>query len=354
MANKQVQTPRPSENLEMLAQLASQRTPIQPDAPPIQYPPSSGMLPGVNSPSPAQPAPAGPIGPTSPFDMAGNIQAIMQVPEVKAMLSNLGNIQGQLSTEQARARALATPQGQIVPGTGQGGAPGLAGEMPKMQFSPDMHGNLIHKIGQALLSVAAATRPGQAVQDQIYGPARQEWGAQREANVQALNDLKAQLGVPTEELKAVSGLAQGAGMLAWRGGQLDVARQRADQQGQAIANRYATELQRLSQGAQRLNIEQQNLQLKQWFEKGLLESYNARISAGMDENNARLSAQEDMKAALSQNQWALQHPIWNALGISPTISGAPGASTAPVQPAKPNAQKPSSKSPKKGDPLKIL
>lgn len=353
---KTVQSPSVPDNLAMLQQVMAARTPMQPDPTPTM----TGMLPGMGQPA-AAPATPGPMGPTNPFDMASNIHSVMQVPEVQAMLSNLGNIQQQMGNEQMRARALATPEGQVVPGTGQNGEPGLAGAMPKMQFSPDMHGSLMHKIGQALLSVAASTRPGQAIQDQVYGRARQQWGAQRESNVQALSDLKAQLGVPTEELKSVSGLGQGMMMGAYRSGALDVqnrradiAQQKADQQGQQIAQQYAVSLQKLQQGSQRLSLEQQGLQLRSWFEKGLLESYNARIAAGQENNEARIGAQQDMNLAKSQNQWALQHPIWNALGMSPTITGAPGASTA-TAPTPAPAHQPTAK-PKKpaGGSTKII
>lgn len=295
------------------------------------------------APTPPAPAPAAatPLGPTNPFDMASNIRSVMQIPEVQGMLSNLGNIQSQLAAEQMRGRALATPIGQNVAGTDTPGA------MPKMQFSPDMHGSFLHKLGQALLAIGAATRPGQAIQDEVYGPARQSWDAQRTANVQAISDLKDQLGVPTEELKAVSGLGQGAGMLAYRGGVLDdktkrtaIAKQNSDTAAQRAANEQANALVRQAQGWSRLTIDQQRANADSAFKQAILPIMQSRIDAGMDENDARIQAQEDIKAAAANNSYIQTHPVLSAIfGVPSGLSQAPPAQTTPLNKTTPRTPK---------------
>lgn len=342
--NDPSQSPGPvadPQKLAMLSQLMGQGGQSQ-----------TGAAPAMGQPTPTP----SPMGPTNPFDMASNIRSVMGIPEVQGMLSNLGNIQSQLAAEQMRGRALATPMGQTVPGTE------TQGTMPKMQFSPDMHGSLLHKIGQALLAVGAATGPGEAIQGQVYGPARRSWDAQRAANVQAISDLKDQLGVPTEELKAVSGLGQGAGMLAYRGGVLSdkeqrtqIARRNSDTAAQRVANEQANALVRQSQGWNRLSIDQQRANADSAFKAAVVPIMQARIDAGMDENEARVQAQEDIRAAAANNSYIQTHPVLSAIfGVPSGLAQAPAAQVttplnknAPVTPKKKGGGK-------KGDPLGIL
>lgn len=44
-----------------------------------------------------------------------------------------------------------------------------------LSFHPNFHGGFLHNLGQALLTVGAATAPGQAVQDVVYSGPRQEY-----------------------------------------------------------------------------------------------------------------------------------------------------------------------------------
>lgn len=195
-------------------------------------------------------------------------------------------------------------------------------------------------------ALAGLTPPGRAVTEAIYAPGITSYNQQQKVLADQLAALTKQAEIPAEQERGLTGALSSASLGAYRGGELQnretankIAQQNANQRGQAIANNYTIQLQKIEQGSKKLSIDQQNLALRQWFDKGLLEAMNARVAAGMSENDARIAAQEDMRGALSQNQWALQHPIWNAIGLSPTITAAPGAQTAPVSTPKQTAPK---------------
>jgi hypothetical protein len=216
--------------------------------------------------------------------------------------------------------------------------------------SIDRGAGIGHNIGQALLMLANMTGPGRAANAAIYGPGIHHYEAEKQSRAAQLAALKDEEAIPTEELRGLTGLAQAGGMAAYRGGQLginqekvDVSRQRADTQAQAVANHAANDLQRVSQGWQRLDLGKQQLEAKKWFDQQVIQVANSRVAAGQSENDARIQATEDVKSALSQNQFATQHPIMNWLGLGPDIQAAPGAqptksATGATPAAKPNAK----------------
>lgn len=185
------------------------------------------------------------------------------------------------------------------------------------------------KVLSALLSL---TGPGRAIQAGIYGPGMERYTAETGALSKQISDLLTGQQREEEPISATARMGPSYMSASARETSALASKQKADQEAIRITNQNSQALVRLQQGAQKLSLDQQNLALRKWFDTGLLQAMNTRIAAGQEENSARIDANEDMKAALSQNQWALQHPIWNALGLAPTMQGAPGAATAPVKP----------------------
>lgn len=281
----------------------------------------------LDSPLPLPQAnPAGPQGPPQPgaappMDIASIIQQASQTPAYQGASSRLEDIAG-------RERGVEAQQAALQP--------------PKMGPGIDKGAGVLHNLGQALLMMANMTRPGQAVNQGIYGPNIHKYEAQRGALAGQLAALKDEEAVPTEELHGLTGLAQAGGNAAYRQGMLgigqekvDVSKQRADTAAKAATAKISTDLQRLAQGSRNLDRKDQELKLKDWFDRAVIEVSQQRVAAGQDENSARIQAQEDVKSAASQNQWAMQHPFLNAMGVSPDIQAAPGAQ--PTKSATPKA-----------------
>jgi hypothetical protein len=194
--------------------------------------------------------------------------------------------------------------------------------------------NLIADLGRGALTTLASTGPGEAVQESVYGPGIRRREQEKQNIATQIEESKTAGGLSGEEAKVGAETVGGIGGALYKQGMLgigqekvQVAKQRADQAATKIANDYKVQLQRLEQGAQRLDIQAQQQQVREWYSRGLLDAYNARTAAGMDENSARIGANEDMKAAAQESTWRNQHWFQNMLGIEPpgaTVS-APGA-----------------------------
>lgn len=212
-------------------------------------------------------------------------------------------------------------------------------------FHPQFGGGILHDIGQALLAAGAATRPGQAIMDVAQAPAQ----ARR---AQTLASLKAQMGPEEEATKFNTAAAEGAGRLGYEEGllynknrQTDINQQKADTQAKLAANRSADMLVREAQGWKNLDVKQQANNIRAAFDREVINVARERVAAGQDENSARIQAQEDVKAAASQNQYSVLHPFLSMLGVTPDLSAAPGAqqpkkinSPAPPKPSKPSGK----------------
>ena len=270
----------------------------------------------------------------NPMDIANIVGQVSNLPAYQGPYQALENLRGQ---EQRVADSMA------------------ADRPPTMLYHPHYqpitgHGfwggvkNFFGDVGKGALEGLSATGPGKAV----YGmPRVEDYELRQQQRAEQIKALREQEGIPTEELRGVTGLAQAGGMAAWRGGELEnqaernrIMKQRADTQAQSVANRYAQGGVRLQQGWARLKGQEQDRAIRQWFEGGLLQAYNARIAAGEDENQARIDAQQDMRSATSQNQWSIQHPLLSgvlgAMGMGPDLQAAPGAQTKSAKPAQNN------------------
>lgn len=200
-----------------------------------------------------------------------------------------------------------------------------------LSFHPDFHGSFLHNLGQALLTVGAASGPGQAVQNVAYSGPRQEY----EARAERISGLQKQL-EPEEKLgAAAAGMSSRAIMGGARVESAQAAQTRADAEAQKVANQYQIDLERNAQGWDKLTLQQQQLQAKEWYQKAYIDAFNARTAAGMAQTEARVAAQRDIAAVVSQSAVVKEHPWLTQLIPGLMEAPAPGAA-APIAPPKPN------------------
>lgn len=301
------------------------------------------QAPGVAPNTSSTGVPAG-GGPAAPLDIRSIVSQIASLPQYSGPQAKLEDI---YQKERGIQEQIA---GQTLPKQG----------WLDTQGQPQK-GGFLHGLMRALTAVGAATGPGQAIQGAVYGPGVRAYNEKQRTLAAQLAALKDEEAIPTEELRGITGLANAGGLAAYRSGELgiqseknQIAKQRSDAYAQNVANRHSDELTRLAQGWSRLNQQEQALHLKQWYDQAIIGVMSQRTTAGMDENSARIQAQEDIRAALSQNQWAIQHPIINSIFGSPDLTSAPAAGTPRVMqtPVKPkNTTKPSGKTPAQTQPV---
>lgn len=175
------------------------------------------------APQSAPQAPQGPsaIPPTTPFDLASMVKHVSALPEYQQASGRLEDIGRQEQGIQQQMQGLQPPQmgfqPHLVHGEGVGG--------------------FFHNLGQALLTALASTRPGEAVQGTIYGPGIRRYEAQKQGLASQLAALKEQEAIPTEELRATTGLTQAAGLAGYRGAMAQTASRRVDAYTQSIQDR---------------------------------------------------------------------------------------------------------------------
>jgi hypothetical protein len=198
-----------------------------------------------------------------------------------------------------------------------------------------------------LLRILAATTPGRAINNAVYGPGVNQYNTTRQNLADQLDAIKNQSAISDEQLKSGTGLAGTAGNVLYKGAEIGVqqernanAKIRSDAYAQRVAQESANDLVRQSQGWSRLDQQQQGLRLKQWMDKAIIDVAQQRVSAGMDENSARIQATQDVQAELAQNKFATSHPVlgplMQSLGLAPQLTSTPAAQTPKVM-AKPTA-----------------
>ena len=201
--------------------------------------------------------------------------------------------------------------------------------IPQTHFQPNFGGGLWHDLGQALLALGAATTPGQAIESRVYGPGITQYETRQKQLADQISDIQGQQKAAEEPLGTLGRTNLGFANLNEKTthdrNTEATAKQNADTRAQVAANNQANQLVRQAQGWKNLDIRTQTNNIRQAFDTAVVSVMRERVAAGMSENDARISAQEDMKAALSQNQYAVQHPILSMLGVSPDLSAAPGA-----------------------------
>lgn len=197
--------------MQMLMQGGGQQPQQAPEMPQggMPQPPAGGAMPPT---SPVQQ----PSQPGGGFDLASTVKQVSALPEYSGPSKSLEDIAG-------RERGIEQQQKDLP--------------IPQMGFKPHFGGGFFHNLGQALIALAASTEPGQAVQGQIYGPDIRKYQAQRQGLASQLETLKGEEAIPTEEIKAVTGMTQAAGLAGYRGQQAQTNRMRVDAYAQSIKDR---------------------------------------------------------------------------------------------------------------------
>lgn len=161
------------------------------------------LFPGAQPQQPVAAPPVAPGGGMGPLDDPNLRAAIAE--QSKAGLGAFGE----------RERASMDINKQL---SGPGGLIEQQAESAKgLAFHPNFKGGFLHNLGQALLTVGAATRPGQAVENVIYAQPREEYAGRAE-RIKSLQ----------EEQKALSEGMTPAANLAYKPYQAEAASRRAD------------------------------------------------------------------------------------------------------------------------------
>lgn len=251
-------------------------------------------------------------------DMASNVQRLMAIPEIRKMYESQDTSKQNLGAEMYRSKQLATPEGQVVAGTGVGDKPGLAGSMPQMRFTPAQN-----PILRVLQSLALSTAPGRAIEDRQFAQPRQAWRSQTAATAQAIQDIKDQAGITNEQLKATGSMSLGAGNLA-------IKQQKADSYQTSVQNRMQValrglDLKALATGSQielnKARIALDNMLTQLGPQRLELEQY------GIDTNNATRQAIANTMSQLGMDK---SHPVAQMID---SILGTGFTPAAPQTPA---------------------
>lgn len=278
-----------------------------------------------------QPSPAAaPPQQQPPNSFSQNVSSVMGLPQFSQPMGQLSDIQRK--EEGIRQQQANLPQPKWGPQIEQGKS-------------------FLHNLGQALLMVASATKPGAAIEEQIYAPGIRQYGAKRQALASQLETLKEQEAVPSEQLRATTGAAQAAGLAGYRSGMLGVAQQRAEAYSDSIQGRLQRELAQTAQGWQQLDVRQRQQAAQQWYQQKSIEERDKAIAAGMSENDARVASAQAIANAANAMGLTKEYPwmsIGQQLGIVPpealppaaqTPGGAtPAAQPKPLPPAKSQAK----------------
>src|ERR1700720_2401290 len=217
--------------------------------------------------------------------------------------------------------------------------------MPQMGFQPNfVHGQgvpgFLHNLLQALATAGVATAPGRDVESAIYGPGIRKYAAGQQSLADQINELKGQQEEAQKSLSPLQAMAYHYGTVTERGrhdqATEQIQQQKADTAAQATVNRHTKSLARLAQGSTRLDLQKNAQSLKSWYDHALIETAQARTTAGMSENDARIAAQKDIVAAVQADKRIDSHSVLDILGLGGLMTPVQGPSGAgqptPLQP----------------------
>jgi hypothetical protein len=273
--------------------------------PPDQMP----QMPGQPPPQPQQ----GALPPTGPFD--SNVQGVTAVDRALAAQPNIANPNAALDTRNQDYAALQQKLSDMQ-------APQIA---PHNRF----------------LRFLTATAPGAAISNAMYGPEVRQYNVQRQNIADQMEAIKARTGISEQQLDSGTKLAGTAGNVVHQGQEFqlgntrnDIAKSRSDNQAANIARQSSNDLVRQSQGWARLSEQAQQEKAREWFNQAIINVSGQRIAAGMDENSARIQAQQDVRAEMAQNQYLTKNPllskIMSGLGLAPDLTSTPAAQSPKV------------------------
>ena len=302
----------------------------------------AGATPGI------VPPPGGPIPSTAPVQPQGGnlaqlVSQVASLPQYQEPYNRLESIGQQEQDIRGQMQAMPIPQQGFHPNFVHG----------------EGAGGFFHNLGQALLALGAATKPGQDVQNVVYGPGIKAYNAKQATLANQLAALKDEESVPTEELRGVSGLASAAGLANYRSGMLDIRQQTADIQ-KTKADAYVQSIKdRAANMVKSWDLRSAQLDEKKRHDL-VAEAQQAADEAGRNYRaEHRDATTEEVAQVVSgtrteiANEAAARDPsvkswLFNALGVNvPQVQSAPSPefrptpqAQAPAAPAKPAAKPP--------------
>jgi hypothetical protein len=299
-------------------------------------PTSPFPMPGI-SPGNTLPGQAPVVGQsTSPFDFQSIIQQVASMPQYQQAMGQLGNVYGQESQ-------LAQQQSD------------LAAHPPQTRWHPNYEpitgvGSALKDVGRGILQALSFTGPGQRVQNAIYGPGVQDWERKREMLASQLQTLRSQQEVPQEELRGLTGLAQGAGLSMWHGAQNAINQQNANTRATAVLNRGDFQRGLLSLDTAKLSEQERHNQVDELIRGQGVEVQRERNNVILSLGDQKISVdQAKFDAAVNNKQQGFFDQLFTSLGLK-EYQGV-GGSTAPVSttaPAFSPSKTPAKAAPKAG------
>lgn len=296
-----------------------------------QTPPQAGPPQFMQAEMAPPPAAGGVLPPTSPVapnpynnQFLESTQSLLQQPQLAGPLA---------------AQAQATGQAGNVAQQYQD----LVANQPQRGFQPHFGGGILHDLGQALLTLGAATTPGHAVQEQIYGPKVRQYESKKAALAGELEALKGESGIAQQQAGEVTGAAGAASLGTYRGATGEAATTRAgaavtaaNAQAQKVSNDYAIQLQQVAQAWAKLPYQEQLMQAQAFKDKMAVEIANIYAGAQITRQEIEAQVQQNLANVASQSGVLKEFPwLAGVFGLTPAAPQTPGGSqpvTGPVTP----------------------
>jgi hypothetical protein len=230
----------------------------------------------------------------------------------------------QRRTELAKTLAdLQQQQGQLQP--------------PKMGPGIDKGAGALHNIGQVLLMMANMTGPGQALNQAIYGPGKQQYAAKSGALAQRIGEIQTEAGPESQAMGAAANLATrpmtGYGsILRGEAAQTTAGANVMNAQTRQTAEQHKTVLQteanriREQIGQGKLTQEQARTQMMGVIQR----ERDATLRDVASMTTDRATQVEQMRAAEEDYKTESDHVLQSLLGMSPSKPVQPAAGGKPA------------------------
>ena len=201
---------------------------------------------------------------------------------------------------------------------------------PQMGFQPHFGGGILHDIGQALLAVGAATKPGEAIQGQIYGPQIRQYGEQRKQLADQITSARERQKAEEEPIGAAAGMSYHPYQAIMQGKRIGVEQERVDNTKAFHDQLMTLDTAKLGESERHNRVDEllrgQGVQVQRERNQVLLSLGGQRISVD----------QAKFDAAVNNKNQGFFDQIFSALGLK-QFQGV-GGDTSPVDVTSPTAK----------------
>ena len=266
----------------------------------------------------APPQSGGVLPPSNPVDAAQGPQPdsnMMNDPRMRAAI--IGASQTAAQGLQGREQAAMGPQMG-------GGLPDLIRQQQAQSGDLSTHpsfvhgqgaGGFFHNLGQALLALGLATKPGQAVDAAVHSKQRQEYAGRSEE----IKALQKQQELTQQPEGALSNALYHGANIGINQQKADTAQQRADTYAEDVAAKSADRLVKEQQGWGRLTVAQQKQKLTDWYEHERVMLEGRGQDLGLTKAEIAAQTGRSIAAAIQGNSYIKEHPI--LYGVAQAIPG---------------------------------